>query len=150
MPICLFLGLHKGRPSSRRRSLQPSKENTQHFKTWNFGFSLFLWVIFVLLDPDTYPLTWLNPDPRSETRLCLPISSPPPIALPPFHRKALYCLLKTTIGTLLISRLDTKNIAQGILGLGFDFYVCYIISFSINNWMQAARGWQCLPKICEC
>jgi hypothetical protein len=27
----LSLGLHKGRPSSRRRSLQPSKENIQHF-----------------------------------------------------------------------------------------------------------------------
>ncbi len=31
----LSLGLHKGRPSYRR-SIQPSKENIQHFKTWNF------------------------------------------------------------------------------------------------------------------
>jgi hypothetical protein len=29
------LGLHKGRPSYRR-SLQPSKENIQHFKIWKF------------------------------------------------------------------------------------------------------------------
>ncbi len=33
--IDLSLGLHKGRPSYRR-SLQPSKENIQHFKTWKF------------------------------------------------------------------------------------------------------------------
>jgi hypothetical protein len=33
--LYLLLGLHKGRPSSRR-SLQPSKENIQHFKTRNF------------------------------------------------------------------------------------------------------------------
>ncbi len=33
--IYLLLGLHNGRPSYRR-SLQPSKENIQHFKTWNF------------------------------------------------------------------------------------------------------------------
>ncbi len=31
----LFLGRQKGRPSYKR-SLQPSKENIQHFKTWNF------------------------------------------------------------------------------------------------------------------
>jgi hypothetical protein len=43
--IYLILGLHKGRPSYRR-SLQPSKENIQHFKT----FFLFLWVIFAFLD----------------------------------------------------------------------------------------------------
>ncbi len=30
-----LLGLNKGRPSYRR-SLQPSKENIQHFKTWKF------------------------------------------------------------------------------------------------------------------
>ncbi len=34
--IYLSLGLHKGRPSYRE-SLQPSKENIQHFKTWNFS-----------------------------------------------------------------------------------------------------------------
>jgi hypothetical protein len=33
--IYLSLGLHKGRPSYRR-SLQPSKKNIQHFKTWKF------------------------------------------------------------------------------------------------------------------
>ncbi len=33
--IYLSLGLHKGRPCYRR-SLQPSKENIQHFKPWNF------------------------------------------------------------------------------------------------------------------
>jgi hypothetical protein len=33
--IYLSLGLHKGRPSYSR-SLQPSKENIQHFKTSNF------------------------------------------------------------------------------------------------------------------
>jgi len=31
LAIYLYLGLHKGRPSYRM-SLQPSKENTQHFK----------------------------------------------------------------------------------------------------------------------
>ncbi len=33
--IYLSLCLHKGR-SSYKKSLQPSKENIQHFKTWNF------------------------------------------------------------------------------------------------------------------
>jgi hypothetical protein len=38
----LSLGLHKG-PPSYRRSLQPSKENIHHFKTWNFlPFSVFV------------------------------------------------------------------------------------------------------------
>ncbi len=41
--VYLSLGLHKGRPSYRR-SLQPSKENIQYFKTWNFLIIfLFLW-----------------------------------------------------------------------------------------------------------
>ncbi len=35
--IYLSLGLHKGCPSNRR-SLQLSKENIQHFNTWNFFF----------------------------------------------------------------------------------------------------------------
>ncbi len=50
----LSLGLHKGRPNYRR-SLQPSKETIQHFKTWHFlAFFYFcaLRVIFALLDPD--------------------------------------------------------------------------------------------------
>jgi len=40
--ICLSLNLHEGRPSYRK-SLQPSKENIQHLKTWNFltFFSIF-------------------------------------------------------------------------------------------------------------
>jgi hypothetical protein len=41
--IYLFLVLREGRPSYRR-SLQPSKENIQHFKSWNLNFFLFLWV----------------------------------------------------------------------------------------------------------
>ncbi len=41
------LALHKGNPSNKR-SLQPSKDNIQHFKTWNLNFL----VIFTLLDPD--------------------------------------------------------------------------------------------------
>ncbi len=44
--IYLSIGLYKGRPSYRR-SLLPSKENIQHFKTQKFlNFFLFLWVIF--------------------------------------------------------------------------------------------------------
>ncbi len=35
LAIYLYLGLHKGCPSYRK-SLQPSKENIQHFKTWSF------------------------------------------------------------------------------------------------------------------
>jgi hypothetical protein len=50
--IYLSLGLRKGRPSCKR-SLQPSKENIQHCRTWNFlTFILLLWVIFALLVPD--------------------------------------------------------------------------------------------------
>ncbi len=51
--VYLSLGLRKGHPSYKR-SLQLSKENIQHFKTWNFLiFFLLLWVIFALLDPDS-------------------------------------------------------------------------------------------------
>jgi hypothetical protein len=67
--IYLSIGLHKGRPSYRR-SLQSSKENIQHFKTWNI-----LWVILPswiniriwISNPD--PLTWLNPDPIRIVRI---------------------------------------------------------------------------------
>ncbi len=39
---------------SYRRSLQLSKEDIHHFKTWTFtNFFLLLWVIFALLDPDS-------------------------------------------------------------------------------------------------
>ncbi len=50
--IYLSLGPHKGLPSYRR-SLQPSKENIQDYKTWNLNFFLF----------STDPMTCLNPDP---------------------------------------------------------------------------------------
>jgi len=56
--IYLSLRLHKGRPSYRR-SLQLSKKNIQHFKTWNFIFFSTFAGHFALLDT----LTWLNPDP---------------------------------------------------------------------------------------
>ncbi len=48
---CLSLGLHKGRQSFRR-SLQPSKENIQHFQKMKFinGF-LFFWAIFWIFCP---------------------------------------------------------------------------------------------------
>ncbi len=59
--IYLSLGFRKGRPSYRR-SLQPSKENIQHLKTWNFlTFSIFVGYFF---PPEPDPLTWLNPDPK--------------------------------------------------------------------------------------
>ncbi len=44
--IYLSPGLHKGRPSYRR-SLQPSKENIQHFKTWKF-FTFFYFCVSFL------------------------------------------------------------------------------------------------------
>ncbi len=59
----LFLGLYKGRPSSRR-SFQPSEENIQHFKTWTF-LTFFIFVGHFPPpphDPDPHPLTLLNPD----------------------------------------------------------------------------------------
>ncbi len=60
--IYLSLGLHKGR-TSYRRSLQPSKENIQHFKTWKFcTFFYFCGSFFALMDPD--PATQINPDPQ--------------------------------------------------------------------------------------
>ncbi len=69
--IYLSLGLHKGRPSYRR-SLQPSKENIQHFNKWNFliFFSTFVGN-FALLESDPYsgsgsidPIEFgSNPDP---------------------------------------------------------------------------------------
>ncbi len=66
--IYLSLGLPKGRPSYRR-SLQPSKENIQQFKTWKFlYFFLFLWVIFDPLDPD--PSTQINADPDPQPWCC--------------------------------------------------------------------------------
>ncbi len=43
-----------------QKSLQPSKENIQHFKTWNFLiFFLFLWVIFAL-GSGSETLRWFN------------------------------------------------------------------------------------------
>jgi hypothetical protein len=67
--IYLFLGLHKD-VQSYRRNLPPSKENIQHFKTWNlFNFFLFLWVIFTLLDPDRIRFPNPNPDPDPLTLL---------------------------------------------------------------------------------
>jgi hypothetical protein len=47
-----LLSHYKGRPSFRR-SLQPSKENIQHFKKMKFINFFLLWVIFALLDPDS-------------------------------------------------------------------------------------------------
>ncbi len=44
--IYLYLGLHKGSPSYRR-SLQPSKENIQHFKTWNFSTFFYYYGLFL-------------------------------------------------------------------------------------------------------
>ncbi len=71
--IYLSLGLHKGR-TSYRRSLQSSKENIQHFKTWKFftffyfcGSFLPSWIririrnLNVDLDPD--PASQINADP---------------------------------------------------------------------------------------
>ncbi len=74
-------GLQKGRPSYRR-SLQPSKENIQHVKIWNF-FSLFYGVIFALLDPDPdsesgYGSTDLKHCPKWLT--CLVSSSSPRVS----------------------------------------------------------------------
>ncbi len=62
--IYLSLGFHEGR-QSYIRSLQPSKRISSTYKHKFLKNVLFLWVIFALLDPDpdTDPLTWLNPDP---------------------------------------------------------------------------------------
>jgi hypothetical protein len=56
IPIYLFFGLHKGR-LSYRRSLQPSKENIQHFKKLN---SLTFFYVSGAFLPSWIPL---NPDP---------------------------------------------------------------------------------------
>ncbi len=50
------------------------KENIQHFKTWNFLFFLFLWIIFALLDPDPESGSGIqirnpNPESKSGTRI---------------------------------------------------------------------------------
>ncbi len=67
--IYLSLGHHKG-PSSYKRSLQLSKKNIKHFKTWNFLNCLYFCDKFLPSsiriripnkDPDT--MTWLNSDP---------------------------------------------------------------------------------------
>ncbi len=67
--IYLSLGLHKGRPSYRR-SLQPSKENIQHFKTWKlciffyfYGSFLPSWIRIRNLNADPDPATQINADP---------------------------------------------------------------------------------------
>ena len=68
-------GLHKGR-SSYRRSLQPSKENIQHFKRWKicpfsnlFGSFLPSWIRNrirnLYADPD--PAAQINADPDTDT-----------------------------------------------------------------------------------
>ncbi len=55
--IYLSRGLYKGHPSYRR-SLQLSKENIQHFKTWNFLIFFYFCGSLALLN--------LDPDPDSE------------------------------------------------------------------------------------
>ncbi len=60
--IYLSLGLHKGRPSYRRRPPVLKREHPSLKNIKFLNFFLFLWAIFALLDPD--PLTWLNPDPK--------------------------------------------------------------------------------------
>ncbi len=71
--IYLSLGLHKGRPSNRR-SLQPLKENIQHFKTWKFCTFFYFCASFLPswiririsnlnADPDPDPATQINADP---------------------------------------------------------------------------------------
>ncbi len=70
-------GRKTGRPSYSR-SLQPSKQNIQHFKKWNLLTFLCLWVIFDLPDPDYESgsgygsRTPLSPDP---TRILIRIHS---------------------------------------------------------------------------
>ncbi len=59
MATYLSLGLHKGRPSYRR-SLQPSKEYIQHFKTWKFR------TFFYFVGPDPDPETQINADPEPQ------------------------------------------------------------------------------------
>jgi hypothetical protein len=49
--IYLSLDLHKGH-TSHRRNLQPSKENIQHFRTWEAFVIFFYFLWFALLDPD--------------------------------------------------------------------------------------------------
>ncbi len=57
------LALHEGRPSDRGK-LQPSKENIQHFKhDISSPFSIFLRLIFAILDPEPDPVDLINADP---------------------------------------------------------------------------------------
>ncbi len=65
--IYLSLGLHKGRPCYRR-SLQPSKENIQHFLFFYFCGTIFSsWIRIANLDPDLG--TPLNPDPKNRRKV---------------------------------------------------------------------------------
>ncbi len=50
---------------------QPSKENIQHFKTWNFYIVYFLWSILALLDPDRIIA---DPDPKSRENTTVDLS----------------------------------------------------------------------------
>ncbi len=66
--IYLSLGLLKGRPRYRR-SLEPSKDHIQHFKTWNLltffyfcGSFLPSWIRIRIPGPDPDLLTCVNPD----------------------------------------------------------------------------------------
>jgi hypothetical protein len=92
----LFLGLLKERPSYGR-SLQPSKENIQHFKKLNFlTFFLFLWVIVALLDPN--PGTPLNPDPI-RVRI---------------HNTAFKCSISLNISDMVTSKASYKEVDYNI------------------------------------
>ncbi len=84
--INLPLGLRKGFPSYRR-SLQSTKENIQHFKTWNLliffyfcGSFLLSWSRIRIPNPDTDLQTWLNPDSiririQNSNKMLFPIGS---------------------------------------------------------------------------
>jgi hypothetical protein len=71
----LFLGLHKRCPSFRR-SLQPLRR--EHQTLHNMKIANFLWVLFVLLDPDPESGSWstelIESGSNSDLKYCLPSS----------------------------------------------------------------------------
>jgi hypothetical protein len=62
-----FVDLHEGDPRdpSYRRSLQPSKENIQHFKTCNLFFLWFILASWMQIQPTK--IKQIHPDPKHWT-----------------------------------------------------------------------------------
>ncbi len=117
------LGLHKGRPSYSR-SLQPSKENIQHFKILNLlpFFLSILWVIFTLLDPDP------DLDCEAGSRSRGPIESESNPDLDPQHWLRQCFIYTCSIGSVVVRKMGS------MYTVFFSFFIHFALQMLPFEW----------------